>query len=229
MDNSRSNQQSTSQGDGAGTSGRYGWLDDYQAGNYDNLPHDEIYSSYRDWSRDANPDEVYQATFQGYQGLPQDQWQDVATDLHGYSQQRGLDLSDLELSSPDYQQWNAQDLARVTGRAYGYSGREEKEEKDKDKGGVPKPIIGLALAGALAFGASKLMGGKGDKEKETERSYGTNMERTTTSTDYTSGAGSYASSDRGSYAADTGSGTGSGAYTSDAGSSDDQSWRSTSG
>lgn len=161
----------TSHGSTPGTSTRYGWLDDYQSGNYDNLPHEEIYSGYRDWSRSANADELYEGTYHGYQGLQEDQLRGVAADLYSYTQERGLDLSDLELTNNDYQQWNAQDLARVTGRAYGYSGtreqeqeQHEKKEEDKESGGIPKPLVGLALAGALAFAASRVLGGKSDKE-----------------------------------------------------------------
>jgi hypothetical protein len=182
MDNSTTNSGNsdslgaTSQGGTSGASAHYGWLDDYQSGNYDNLPHEEIYSGYRDWSRSANPDELYEGTYHGYQGLQEDQLRGVAADLYSYTQERGLDLSDLELTNTDYQQWSAQDLARVTGRAYGYSGTQEqgqeqpeKKEEDKESGGIPKPLVGLALAGALAFAASRVVGGKSDKENNEDR------------------------------------------------------------
>lgn len=176
-DNSGASSQGSTSGasdavDASPVAARYGWLDDYETGNYDNLPHDEIYSGYRDWSRSANPDELYEGTYRGYQSLQEDKLRDAATDLHSYTQERGLDLSDLELSNPDYQQWSAHDLARVTGRAYGHSGsleqeqpkQQEKKEEDKESGGVPKPLIGLALAGALAFAASRIAGGNDKKE-----------------------------------------------------------------
>jgi hypothetical protein len=182
MDNSTTNSDNsgaTSRGStsaNSGASAGYGWLDDYQSGNYDNLPHEEIYRGYRDWSRSANPDELYEGTYHGYQGLQEDQLRGVASDLYSYTQEQGLDLSDLELSNSDYQQWSAQDLARVTGRAYGYSGNQEQEqdqpekkEEDKESGGIPKPLVGLALAGALAFAASRVLGGKSDKEDSEDR------------------------------------------------------------
>ncbi len=191
------NSGSTSQGStsgNSGTSARYGWLDDYQSGNYDNLPHEEIYSGYRDWSRSASPDELYEGTYHGYQGPQEDQLRGVAADLYSHTQERGLDLSDLELTNTDYQQWNAQDLARVTGRAYGYSGTQEREqeqpekkEEDKESGGIPKPLVGLALAGALAFAASRVLGGKSDKEdnEDTEStSYQASTQSSVPITDY---------------------------------------------
>ncbi|MDQ5825577.1 MAG: hypothetical protein M3441_15400 [Chloroflexota bacterium] len=201
MDNSTTdsgNSGATSQGSTSGNSGasaRYGWLDDYQSGNYDNLPHEEIYSGYRDWSRSANPDELYEGTYHGYQGLQEDQLRGVAADLYSYTQEQGLDLSDLELTNTDYQQWSAQDLARVTGRAYGYSGTQEqdqpeKKEEDKESGGIPKPLIGLALAGALAFAASRVVGGKSDKEDNEDKedrestSYQASAQSAVTITDY---------------------------------------------
>lgn len=197
MSDNTSTNRSSGGNEGSGRSGGYGWLDDYQSGNYDNLPHDEIYSSYRDWSRTASPDELYEGTYQGYQNLPQDQWSGAASHLYDYTQQRGLDLSELKLSSPDYQQWNAQDLAHVTRRAYGYSGgeveqSEEKEEGKESGGGVPKPLIGLALAGALAFAASRIMGGKGDKEEDTSTE--TRSQTSVTTMDYgTDTGGGYSS------------------------------------
>jgi len=217
---------------GSGTSGGYSWLDDYQSGNYDSLPHDQIYSSYRDWSRDASPDDVYEGTYQGYQNLPQEQLRSAASDLHSYTQ-RGLDLSDLGLSSNDHQQWNAQDLARVTGRTYGHSGswsqeQSEKKEDDKESGGVPKPIIGLALAGALAFAASRIMGGKSDKEDKKDKTSSMDYSMNTgvdtgmdtgmdTTRDYAGGASMGTSSDYGTSSTTSGystTGTSSGYGTS---------------
>jgi len=189
MDSNAAKTGTSGKGSNSGSSSNYGWLDDYQSGNYDTLPHEEIYSSYRDWSRDASPDEVYESTYQGYQKLPQDQWSGLAADLHGYTQEQGLDLSDLELSDTDYQQWNAQDLARVTSRAYGSYGSQdqeqskkpEKKEESKGSGGVPKPLIGLALAGALAFAASRMAGGSDKKEeKKDNESYRADSSATST-------------------------------------------------
>src|SRR4051794_33585292 len=165
-------QQSTGQDAGSTTAGRYAWLQDYESGNYDSLPQDEIYNNYRNWSQTANPDELYEATYYGYGRLPQEQWGSTAEELYNYCQLQGLDLSDVNLSSSDYQQWTAEDLARVTGRAYGYSAtplperpseQEQPQEKAGEKesksgGGIPKPLIGLALAGALAFAASRVIG-----------------------------------------------------------------------
>ncbi|MDQ6695465.1 MAG: hypothetical protein M3014_13795 [Chloroflexota bacterium] len=171
MTNSANNRQ-TSGGDDTGTSGHYSWLEDYSSGNYANLPHDEIYNTYRSWSKTASPEELHEGTQRGYESLPQDQWKDAATHLHGYSRQRGVDLSDLDLSSANHEEWNAQDLARVTGRAYGHSGEQDtqpEQKKEHEGGGVPKPLIGLALAGALAFAASKVVGGKGEDKKDKEQ------------------------------------------------------------
>ena len=170
MDTREANQGSSGQAGSSGTPGSYGWLDDYNSGNYDNLPHDEIFSNYRDWSRTTSSDDLYEGTYRGYESLPEEQRTGLGGHLHSYTQERGIDLSDLELSSPEHSQWTTRDLARVTSRAYGYSDREEMaqpqgEKKEASGGGIPKPVLGLALAGALAFGASRLLGGKDDKDK----------------------------------------------------------------
>lgn len=164
----------TAQGTGAGSRRAAGteqwdsWLSDYQAGNYDRLPHDEITQHYTDWSRSAAPDEAYEATRYGYGQLPPEQFGGASEGLYSYTQEQGLDLSDLELSSADYQQWTPDDAARVTRHAYGRSDTQVKPDQagkpEKKSGGVPKPVIGLALAGALAFAASRVMGGHDDKK-----------------------------------------------------------------
>ncbi len=184
MDDRTTTQRASNQDTQSGNMGRYSWLEDYRSGNYDRLPESEITGHYRDWSRTASPDELYEATYHGYQRYPQDQLGGAAAHLYSTSQDQGLDLSDLNLSSPDYQQWNAEDMARVTGRAYGYSdvappakrpaaSQTESKEASRSEskpggGGVAKPLIGLALAGALAFAASRVLGSKDDKDNKEE-------------------------------------------------------------
>jgi len=124
----------------SGDTGRWGsWMQDYESGNYDNLPHDDIIRSYRDWSSTAQPDQINEATSYGYQSIPQDRWGDTG------------------------QQWSSEDFARVSTR---YSSSQEEEEEEG--GGIPKPLIGLALAGALAYAAKRFMG-SGDEENEETR------------------------------------------------------------
>jgi len=196
MDDSNNSRGTTDQNTDSTGRGSYSWLDQYQSGNYDSLPHDEIYSNYRDWARSANPDDLYEATYRGYESLPADQLSGAAEHLYNYSRSRGLDLSDVELSSPDYQQWTAHDVSRVTGRAYGYheedtqpvasdQHEEGSNEESKSGGGVPKPLIGLALAGALAFAASKVLGGNSDKKEQEQTDTTSYATMDTTTSDYT--------------------------------------------
>jgi len=188
MDDNTSSQRTGNRDAQSGMAPQWGgWMQDYQAGNYDRLPHEEITRAYRDWSSTATPDQRYEATYQGYQQLPQDQWGSAAEDLYNYCQDQSLDLSDLNLSNSDYRQWNTQDLARVTERAYSSAGssqgKQGKQGKESKGGGlhVPKPVIGLALAGTLAYAASRFLGGKSDKDQESDSaSY-------SGSPDYTSG------------------------------------------
>jgi len=172
MDDNTNSQYSTNRNSQSSMAGQWGgWMQDYESGNYDKLPHDEISNAYRDWSRTASPEQRYEATYHGYQQLPQDQWGSAAEDLYNYCQDRNLDLSGMDLSTSDYRQWNAQDMAHITSHFYAGSDTSETESQgsSKKKSGlsVPKPIIGLALAGGLAYAASRFLGGN-DKGREND-------------------------------------------------------------
>lgn len=131
------------------------WMQHYQQGNYNQVPHDQVHQAYNQFAQQANPQQVQQATAQGYQQIPPQQHASVASTLLSFFQQHGLNPQAAGVQNTNPQQMSPQDMARMTQYA-------QQQQPDALKqlfqpgGTLSNPLIGMAVAGALAYGASQL-------------------------------------------------------------------------
>ena len=136
------------------------WLQNYQSGNTDQVPHDEVHQAYQQFAQNASPQEVTQATQYGYQQVPQQQLPGIANTMLNLFQKHGLDPQDAGVQTTNPQQMTPQDLARMT--QYAHQQQPDSLHKLFQPGGtLNNPMVGMALAGALAYGISRFGGGQG--------------------------------------------------------------------
>ncbi|MGI8587054.1 MAG: hypothetical protein ACR2M0_05120 [Chloroflexia bacterium] len=133
-----------------------GWMQNYQNGNYDQVPHDQVHQAYTNWANQAPPEQVQEATQWGFQQVPQQQQPSVAGTLHNFFQQHGLNPQDAGVQTTDPNQTTPNDMARMAQHA-------QQQQPDafgnlfKPGGTLSNPLVGMAVAGALAYGASKFL------------------------------------------------------------------------
>src|SRR5438046_3173639 len=90
------------------------WLQQYQSGNTQQVPHQEVQQAYQQFAQDAPPQQVQQATQYGYQHVPQQQLPAIASTLLNVFQQHGLNPQAAGVQTTNPQQMDPQDLARLT-------------------------------------------------------------------------------------------------------------------
>lgn len=132
------------------------WLQDYQSGAHDQVPHHEVHQAYKKMTQDLSPDQAQEATAQGFQQVPAAQRPGIAQSLIGLLQKHGLSPQDAGVQTTDPNQMSPNDMARLTNHV-------QQQQPDAlqhlfQKGGaLSNPMVGIALAGALAYGASKYL------------------------------------------------------------------------
>ncbi|HUS15868.1 MAG TPA: hypothetical protein VM536_12730 [Chloroflexia bacterium] len=130
------------------------WLQNYQNGNHDQVPHDQVHQAYQQWHQTVPPPHQQEALQWGFQQVPQQQLPEAARAIHNVYQQNGLDPRAAGVQTTDPHQMTHEDLARLTQHA-------QQQQPDAigqlfQKGGaLSNPLVGMALAGALAYGATK--------------------------------------------------------------------------
>ncbi len=136
------------------------WLQSYQSGNVEQVPHTEVRQAYQDYAKNADPQQVQQATQYGYQQVPQTQLPGVASSLLNVFQHHNLDPQAAGVQTTDPKQMTPDDLARMT--QYAQQQQPDALHKLFQPGGtLSNPMVGMALAGALAYGISRFAGGAG--------------------------------------------------------------------
>ena len=133
-----------------------GWMQQYQNGQGDQVPTHEVHQAYNQWSQGFQPDQVHEATHYGFQQVPQHQLPDVAGAISNFFRQHGLNPQDAGVTNTNPNQMTPQDIANMT--------RHAKEEQPdalhqafQPGGALSNPLVGMALAGALAYGASRFL------------------------------------------------------------------------
>jgi hypothetical protein len=135
------------------------WLQNYQSGNANQVPHDEVHQAYQQFTQNADPQQVQQATQYGYQQVPQQQLPNIASTLLNVFQQHGLNPQAAGVQTTNPQQMNPHDLARMT--QYAHEQRPDALHQLFQPGGLlSNPMVGMALASAVAYGVSRF-GGQG--------------------------------------------------------------------
>ncbi len=124
-----------------------------QGGNYDNLSHQDVYNHYQQFAQQASPDQVYDAHQQYYQQMPQPQRQGLLGQLVNAFQQHGIAPQQLGMQPNDP---SPQNLARAN--QYAAQNPDILQNVFGPSGALSSPLAKTALAGALAFGASKIFG-----------------------------------------------------------------------
>lgn len=131
------------------------WMQHYQQGNHDQVPHDQLHQQFNQFAQQVPPQQLQQATTQGYQQVPPQQRPSVASSLLNFFQQHGMSPQAAGVQNTNPQQMSPEDMARMTQYA-------QQQQPDALKqlfspgGQLSNPLVGMALVGALAFGASKL-------------------------------------------------------------------------
>ncbi|HMA36535.1 MAG TPA: hypothetical protein VKY74_18915 [Chloroflexia bacterium] len=132
------------------------WLQNYQAGNYDQVPHDQVQQAYQQWTQSVPPQQAQEATTAGFQQVPQQQLPGIASSLINMFQQHGLNPQAAGVTTTNPQQMSPQDLGRMTH----YAQQQQPDiikQQFQPGGALTNPLVGLALAGALAYGASRFL------------------------------------------------------------------------
>ena len=131
------------------------WLQHYQSGNTDQVPHDELHQTFNQWAQQATPEQVQDATHQGFQQVPQQAHAGIASTLLGFFQQHGLNPQHAGVQTTDPQQMTPQDMSKMTSYA-------QQQQPDaigkmfKPGGALSNPMVGMAVAGALAYGLTRM-------------------------------------------------------------------------
>ncbi len=134
------------------------WLQHYQNGQYDQVPHDQVHQAYGQWAQTATPQQAQEALGYGYQQVPQQHLPGIASALTGLFQQHGLSPQAAGVQTTNPQQMGPHDLGRMTHYA-------QQQQPDAIRqlvgpgGALSNPIVGMALAGALAYGLSRMQSG----------------------------------------------------------------------
>lgn len=131
------------------------WVQNYQNGNHDQVPHQQVHQAYQQWAQTAPPQHVGEAVQQGYQQVPAQQRPGIADTLLNLFHQHGMDPQAAGVQTTNPQQMSSQDLAKMTQ----YAQQQQPDVIGKlfqPGGALSNPAVGLALAGALAFGLSRL-------------------------------------------------------------------------
>jgi hypothetical protein len=132
------------------------WMQQYQNGQGDQVPHHQVYQAYNQWSQGFQPDQVHEATHYGFQQIPQHQLPDVAGAISNFFHQHGLNPQDAGVKAKSPQQMTPQDITNMTRHA-------QEQQPDaiqrafQPGGALDNPLVGMALAGALAYGASRFL------------------------------------------------------------------------
>ncbi len=134
------------------------WLQNYQSGNTDQVPHDEVHKAYQQYAQNADPQQVQQATQYGYEQVPQQQLPGVASTLLNLFQNHGMSPQAAGVQTTNPQQMTPQDLSNMT--QYAHQQKPDALHQLFQPGGtLSNPLVGMALAGALAYGVSQFGGG----------------------------------------------------------------------
>lgn len=131
------------------------WQQQYQQGNHDQVPHDQLHRHWNQYAQQADPQQVQQAAAQGYQQVPTQQRPGIADSLLNFFKEHGLSPQAAGVQNTNPQNMTPDDMARMTQYA-----QQEKPDALKQLfqpgGTLSNPLIGMALAGALAFGISRM-------------------------------------------------------------------------
>jgi hypothetical protein len=90
------------------------WLQQYQQGNHDQVPHDELHQSWNQYAQQADPQQVQQAATQGYQQVPPQERPGIADSLLNFFQQHGLSPQAAGVQDTNPQNMTPDDMARMT-------------------------------------------------------------------------------------------------------------------
>lgn len=131
------------------------WIQNYQSGNTAQVPHDQVGQAYSQWAQQASPQQVQEATNYGYQQVPPQQLPAVGNSFLNMFQQHGLNPQAAGVQTTNPQQMSPQDVARM--HTYAQQQQPDALKKLFQPGGtLSNPLVGLAAAGALAYGISKM-------------------------------------------------------------------------
>lgn len=143
-------------GSGMGDPQRYHhWMNHYQQGNYDQVPPDQLHQAWSQFNQQATPQQVQQAATQGFQQVPQQQHPGIASSLLNMFQQHGLSPQAAGVQNTNPQQMTPEDMARMT--QYAQQQKPDALHQIFQPGGMlSNPLVGMAVAGALAYGVSQV-------------------------------------------------------------------------
>lgn len=131
------------------------WQQQYQQGNQDQVPHDHLHRHWNQYAQQADPQQVQQAAAQGYQQVPPQQRPGVADSLLNFFKQHGLNPQAAGVQNTNPQNMTPDDMARMT--QYAQQEKPDALQQLFQPGGtLSNPLIGMALAGALAYGVSRM-------------------------------------------------------------------------
>ena len=149
-------QQQMGGGPGMGNPQQYQqWMQHYQQGNYNQVPPDQLHQAWSQFSQQATPQQVQQAATQGFQQVPQEQHAGIAGSLLNMFQQHGLSPQAAGVQNTNPQQMTPEDMGRMT--QYAQQQKPDALHQMFQPGGMlSNPLVGMAVAGALAYGVSQV-------------------------------------------------------------------------
>ncbi len=124
-----------------------------------NVPHDQVYDHYKQFTQQAPPQQVYDAHQQAYQQIPQDQKSSIFNALLGALAQHGVSPQQAGIQGNDPTPENIAQANRYI------SQRPDLLDSIFGQGGaLSSPLAKMVLAGALAVAASKFSQGGNNKD-----------------------------------------------------------------
>lgn len=125
-------------------------------GNFDQIPPEQVYNHYQQFSQQVPPEQMYQAQHQYYQQMPQQQRQGLFSHLINSFQQNGVNPQQAGIMGNEP---SPQNLANAT--RYATQNPNLMQSVFGQGGMLSNPLAKAALAGGLAIAAKNFLGGGG--------------------------------------------------------------------
>jgi hypothetical protein len=130
------------------------WLQQFQGGNTQQLPHEDLGRMGQQWAQQAQPQHVADATASAVQQMPPQQREGFIQQITGFLQQHGITPQQAGVQASNPQQMSPQDVGKLVGYAQ-QQNPDALQQMFSPNGLLGNKVVQVGLAGALAFAASQ--------------------------------------------------------------------------
>jgi len=131
------------------------YLQQFQGGNTQQLPHEDLGHMYQGWANGAPPQHIEEATANAVQQMPQQERTGFIQQITGFLQQHGITPQQAGVQNTNPQQMSPQDVGRLVGYAQ-QENPDALQQLFSPNGLLGNKVVQIGLAGALAYAASQL-------------------------------------------------------------------------